>query len=187
MTNQTENEQKGEEAQTPKYRHLAPSVHAQDLAKPGEETVDAFVPHKFILTLSDGTRQTVLFTAGNYPIPARLRNHFYLAANGVTFGKAASAPPRQQLEGGADLKAAGAAAEAEAAAAAEAKAKEEAVNAAKAKLKSATADDMAALDDLGFDALGGITNDLGLDTKALGSKDARRKAIRDLKAELDAA
>ena len=152
MSNRTEIEPTTEEVRTPSYQHLAPAIAASRAGKLGEEMVMAMVPRVFEVTLSDGSRQRVRFEPGNYPIPKRLMNHFYVKANGVTFGGEVMVQ-KPQLEDGAGVS-----------------------NPA----PWPTADEVAAakFDDLGMILKAhGLTDD---DLKALTSKDMRRAKITEM-------
>lgn len=177
MSNRTEVTPAQAETPTPVYQHLAPALPAQSAGKPGEEMVMAMVPRKFEITLSDGSRQRVVFEPGNYPIPKRFKGHYYLAANGVSFGDDVMlAAKKPRLEDGADPAAAAAAAEAAA------------LVATSDKAKAFPTDDE--LEKAKFDDLALILKTAGLsddEIKALGSKDARRAKISELRTAAEAA
>jgi hypothetical protein len=97
----TENEIQGGDQTEEKIlvsRHLAPLVHAQNSGLPNEKMTTIVVPKRFIITLSDGSRQRIDFPVGTYDIPARLAKHGYLAANGAQVARVAEAAPKPKLE-----------------------------------------------------------------------------------------
>lgn len=184
MNNRTEVTPAQAETPTPKFQHLAPALAAQQAGVPGEEMVMAMVPRAFEITLSDGTRQRVKFEPGNYPIPARFKDHYYLKANGVTFGGEVKAAEKPQLEKGANPAAVAAAAEAEAQRIADEKA---AANAVWREANGWPTD--AALSDAKLVDLGAMLTERGVsedDIKALTSKDGRRALILELSAKAQA-
>jgi hypothetical protein len=194
-TNRTEAElPEGSEKFTPAFQHLAPAIAANDpafIAALGGDTVTAFVPKMFQLTLSDGTRRVVKFPAGTYPIPAKLRNHYYLKANGVKLGDERVEQKKPQLEeplndGAADKAKALADAVAAEKAAADAKAK--AVNGGKKKSdppKDLNLPSTEELAGMSFAQLGTVFSERNLDSSSYKDKDSRIAALEELHAKAD--